>query len=108
MFHSRNRELREENNSNRTSDGSSAKQRTIERPESGASRNPGEGTEIDPRGSKRSTERDVEDLQQNKRPLTEDQREHPNVQACEFQLKESCFWSGNDPRSEKIRQNLSR
>ncbi|KAK2553917.1 hypothetical protein P5673_024614 [Acropora cervicornis] len=70
------RELREEINSNRTSDGSSAKQRTIERPESGASRNPGEGTEIDPRGSKRSTERDVEDLQQNKRPLTEDQREH--------------------------------
>ena len=73
------RELREEINSNRTSNGSSAKQRMIERPESGASRNPGEGTEIDPRGSKRSTETDVEDLQQNKRPLTEDQREHLNV-----------------------------
>ncbi|XP_015748923.1 PREDICTED: uncharacterized protein LOC107328714 [Acropora digitifera] len=72
-------ELREEINRNITSNGSSAKQRMIERPESGASRNPGEGTEIDPRGSKRSTETDVEDLQQNKRPLTEDQRVHLNV-----------------------------
>ena len=73
-------ELREENNSNRTSDRRSAKQSTIERPESGASRNPGEGIEIDPRGSKRSAERDVDDLQQNNRPLTKDKGEHLNVQ----------------------------
>ena len=95
------RELREEINSNRTSDGSSAKERTIERPESGASRNLGEGTEIDPRGSKRSTERDVEDLQQNKRPLTEDQREHLNVRRVNSNSKKVAVSQKMTPKREK-------
>ncbi|XP_067024875.1 uncharacterized protein [Acropora muricata] len=94
-------ELREENNSNRTSDRSSAKQRAIERPESGASRNHGEGIEIDPRGSKRSAERDVDDLQQNNRPLTEDKGEHPNVRHVNSNSKKVAVSQKMTPEEEK-------
>ena len=94
-------ELREEIISNRTSDGSSAKQRTIERRESGASRNPREGTEIDSKGSKQSTERGVEDLQQNKRPLTEDQRQHLNVQPVNSNKKKVAVSPKMTPKKEK-------
>ncbi|KAK2554004.1 hypothetical protein P5673_024718 [Acropora cervicornis] len=95
-------ELREENNSNTTSEKSSTKQRTIERPESGASKNPGEGTEIDQRHSKRSTESDVEDLQQNKRPLTEDQREHLNVHRVNSNSKKVVVGHKMTPKVKKI------
>ena len=94
-------ELREENNGSTISEGSSAKQRTIERPESGDSRNPGEGTEIDERHSKRSTESDVEDLQQNKRPLTEYQREHPNVPRVSSNSKKVAFGEEMTPEVKK-------
>ena len=97
-------ELREENNSNRTSDRSSVKQDTIERPESGASRNPGEDIEIDPRGSKRSAERDVEDLEQNKRPLTEDQREHPKVRLVNSNSKKVAVGQKMTPKTKKDRE----
>ena len=92
-------ELREENNSNRTSNRSSAKQRAIERPESGASRNP--GIEIDPRGSKRSAERDVDDLQQNNRPLTEGKGEHPNVRRVNSNSKKVAVSPKMTPKKEK-------
>ncbi|XP_074609879.1 uncharacterized protein LOC141864046 [Acropora palmata] len=95
-------ELREENNSNTTSEKSSTKQRTIERPESGASKNPGEGTEIDQRHSRRSTESDVEDLQQNKRPLTEDQREHLNVHRVNSNSKKVVVGHKMTPKVKKI------
>ena len=97
-------ELREENNSNTTSEKRSTKQRTIERPESGASRNPREGTEIDQRGSKRSTERDLEDLQQNKRPLTEDQREHLNVQRVSSKSKKVSVGHKMTPKAKKDKE----
>ena len=94
-------ELREENNSNRTSERSSAKQGTIERPESAASKNPEEGIEIDPRGSKRSAERYVEDLKQNKRPLTADQIEHPNVQGVNSDSNKVASGQKMTPKTEK-------
>ena len=94
-------ELREENNSNRTSERSSAEQGTIERPESGASKNPEEGIEIDPRGSKRSAERYVEDLQQNKRPLTADQIEHPNVRSVNPNSNEVAVGQKVTPKTQK-------
>ena len=93
--------LRAENNSNTASERSSAKQRTIERSESGVSRNPGEGTEIDQAGTKRSAERDVEDLQQNKRPLTEDQREHPNVRRVSSKAKKVAVGEEMTPKEKK-------
>ena len=92
--------LREENNSNRTSDRSYAKQCTIERPESDASRNPREGTKIDPRGCNRSVERDVEDIQQNKRTLTEDQREHPNVRRVSSNSKKVAVGQKMTPKAK--------
>ncbi|XP_067025537.1 uncharacterized protein [Acropora muricata] len=94
-------ELREENNGSTASEGSSAKQPTIESPESGVSRNPGEGNEIDQTGTKRSAERDVEDLQQNMRPLTEDQREHPNVPRVNSNSKKVAVGKEMTPKVKK-------
>ena len=94
-------ELREENNGSTTSERSSAKQRTIESPESGASRNPGEGTEIDPRGCKRFTGEDEEDLQQNNRPPTEDQRQNLNVWHVNSNSKKVAVSQKMTPKKEK-------
>ena len=94
-------ELREESNGSTTSERNSAKQRTIESPESGVSRNPKKGTEIDRAGTKRSAERYVEDLQQNKKPLTEDQREHPNVGHASFKSKKVAVGEEMTPKEKK-------
>ena len=99
-------EFREESSSNRTSDRSSAKQRTIGRPESGTSRNPAEGTEIDQEGSKRSTERDVEDLQENKRPLTEDQREHANAWRVNSNSEKVAVGQEMTPKTKKDQETF--
>ena len=97
-------ELREENNSNRTSDRSSVEQGTIERQESGAPRNPGEGIEIVPRGSNRSGEGDVQDLQQNKRTVTEDQRQHPNVRRVISNSKKVAIGQKMTPKAKKDKE----
>ena len=94
-------EFREESSSNRISDRSLTKQRKIERLESGASRNSAEGTEIDQEGSKRSTERDVEDLQENKRPLTKDQREHANAWRANSNSKKVAVGQEMTPKTKK-------
>ncbi|XP_015771799.1 PREDICTED: uncharacterized protein LOC107350090 [Acropora digitifera] len=52
-------------------------------------------------GSKRSTETDVEDLQQNKRPLSEDQREHLNVHRVNSNSKKVAVSQKMTPQKEK-------
>ncbi|XP_067023472.1 uncharacterized protein [Acropora muricata] len=95
-------ELRAENNSMTASERRSAKPRNVERPESGASRNP--VTEIDQGHSKISTESDVEDLQENRKPLTEDQREYLNVRRVNPNSKKVVVGHKMTPKAKRDKE----